>query len=173
MAAGSIAGAGLYSLGSKQLTVGSNNLSTTVSGTIADGGLGGGTGGSLVKVGTGTLTLTGANTYSGGTTINAGLVNFSAAGNFGTGMVTLNGGGLQWAAGTTTDISSRLAPLGASGATFDTNGNTVTLATGLSGTGGLTKQGEGLLNLTGNNTYTGPTTVNAGTLKVNGSLASA
>ena len=51
--AGSIAGAGTYFLGSKQLTVGSNNLSTTVSGTIQDGGMFGGVGGSLVKVGTG------------------------------------------------------------------------------------------------------------------------
>jgi autotransporter-associated beta strand protein len=64
--AGSIEGAGSYALGSKQLTTGSNNLSTTVSGVIS------GSGGSLVKVGSGTLTLTGANTYSGGTTVSAG-----------------------------------------------------------------------------------------------------
>ena len=56
MTAGSIEGAGTYELGSKALTVGSNNLSTEVSGTIVDGGVGG-TGGSLIKVGTGTLTL--------------------------------------------------------------------------------------------------------------------
>ena len=62
-------------------------------------------------------------------------------------------------AGTTTDISSRLAPLAASGGTFDTNGNNVTLATGLTGTGGLTKQARASLNLTGINTYTGPTAV--------------
>ena len=42
MTAGSIAGAGTYFLGSKQLTVGSNNLSTTVSGIIEDGGSAGG-----------------------------------------------------------------------------------------------------------------------------------
>ncbi|MBV8289605.1 MAG: autotransporter domain-containing protein, partial [Hyphomicrobiales bacterium] len=40
--AGSIAGAGTYSLGSNQLTVGGNNLSTTLSGTIQDGGSSGG-----------------------------------------------------------------------------------------------------------------------------------
>jgi autotransporter-associated beta strand protein len=70
--AGSIAGAGNYFLGANALTVGSNNLSTTVSGVIADGGAGGGTGGALVKVGTGTLTLSGTNTYTGATTVNAG-----------------------------------------------------------------------------------------------------
>ena len=66
MTAGSIEGAGTYFLGSKELIVGLNNLSTTVSGFIA------GDGGSLVKVGTGTLTLTGNNLYSGGTTIEDG-----------------------------------------------------------------------------------------------------
>jgi autotransporter-associated beta strand protein len=66
MTAGSIEGGGTFQLGSKQLTVGSNNLSTTVSGVIS------GTGGSLVKTGTGTLTLSGTNTYTGPTTVNAG-----------------------------------------------------------------------------------------------------
>ena len=70
--AGSIEGAGRFNLGSTTLTVGGNDLSTTVSGVIADGGSSGGTGGALVKVGNGTLTLTGANTYTGGTTINGG-----------------------------------------------------------------------------------------------------
>ena len=55
MTAGSIEGAGTFSLGSNQLTVGSNNLSTTVSGVIR------GTDGSLIKIGTGTLTLSGTN----------------------------------------------------------------------------------------------------------------
>jgi autotransporter-associated beta strand protein len=70
--AGSIAGGGNYFLGANALTVGSNNLSTTVSGVISDGGVGGGAGGALVKVGSGTLTLSGANTYTGTTTVNAG-----------------------------------------------------------------------------------------------------
>ena len=41
-----------------------------------------------------------------------GLINFNAANNFGTGQLTLNGGGLQWATGNTLDISSRLTALG-------------------------------------------------------------
>ena len=72
--AGSIEGAGRYRLGAKQLTVGSNNLSTEVSGVIS------GNGGSLVKVGTGTLTLSGADTYGGGTTVNAGILRLGTGG---------------------------------------------------------------------------------------------
>jgi outer membrane autotransporter protein len=160
--AGSIEGAGSYNLGSKQLTVGANNLSTTVSGVVADGGTGGGTGASLVKLGSGTLTLSGNNTYTGGTTVAGGLIKFSAANNFGSGTVILNGGGLQWATGTTTDISSKLAPLGAGGGIFDTNGSNVTLGSVLSGAGALTKAGNGILTLGAANTYSGGTTVSGG-----------
>jgi autotransporter-associated beta strand protein len=83
MSAGSIEGAGTFYLGGKALTVGSNNLSTTVSGIITDcvttPGLAacfvpGATGGSLIKVGSGTLTLTGANSYTGNTTVNDGML---------------------------------------------------------------------------------------------------
>ncbi|MGX4802422.1 autotransporter outer membrane beta-barrel domain-containing protein [Bradyrhizobium guangdongense] len=78
MTAGSIEGAGNYFLGAKELTVGGNNLSTTVSGVISDGRFdgdpAGGVGGSLVKVGAGTLTLSGANTYTGATTVNGGVL---------------------------------------------------------------------------------------------------
>jgi autotransporter-associated beta strand protein len=72
MTAGSIEGQGTYFLGSNALIVGGNNLSTTVAGTISDGGASGGTGGSLVKVGTGTLTLSGINSYTGATIVNGG-----------------------------------------------------------------------------------------------------
>ena len=90
MTAGSIAGAGTYFLGSKQLTVGSNNLSTTVSGTIQDGGEFGGVGGSLVKVGTGTLTIDGAGAYTGGTTVSEGAL---VVGDFANPTAALSGGG--------------------------------------------------------------------------------
>lgn len=159
--AGSIEGGGTISLSGRNLAVGSNNLSTAFSGIIADGGS------SLTKTGSGTLTLSGANTYSGGTTINGGLVNFTAGNNLGTGNVTLSGGGLQWASGNTLDISGRLNALGAGGATFDTNGNNVTLASVLTG-GALTKAGAGALTLSGANTYSGATTVSSGTLSLTG-----
>ncbi len=160
VSAGSIAGQGQYLLLGNELTVGSNNLSTEVSGVIA------GEGGSLVKIGTGTLTLSGTNTYDSGTTIRGGLINFNAANAFGTGAIALDGGGLQWATGTTTDISARLSALGNNGGTFDTNGNNVSFASPLTGSGGLTKTGSGTLTLTGANTYSGGTTISGGTLQI-------
>jgi autotransporter-associated beta strand protein len=99
MTAGSIEGAGTFFLGSKQLTVGLNNFSTEVSGRILDGGLSGGTGGSLVKVGSGTLILSGANSYTGATTLNEGalIVNGSIAASSG---LNVNAGTLLGGTGT-------------------------------------------------------------------------
>ena len=67
---GSIEGDGNVFLGRNNLTVGSNNLSTIFSGVIQDGGAAG----SLTKIGTGTLHLTGANTYTGDTKIQGGVL---------------------------------------------------------------------------------------------------
>jgi autotransporter-associated beta strand protein len=64
---GSIEGDGDIFLGGSQLAVGRNDLSTTFSGTIQNGGSNGGAGGSLVKIGGGKLVLANANTYTGGT----------------------------------------------------------------------------------------------------------
>ena len=91
--AGSIAGAGNYILPGKTLTVGSNNLSTEVSGVIV------GAGGSLVKTGSGTLTLSGTNTYTGTTTVNAGslLVDGSIASSS---LTTVNSGAALHGSGT-------------------------------------------------------------------------
>ena len=75
---GSLEGSGNVFLGKSglDLTVGSNNASTTFSGVIQDGGIhvGVGAGGSFTKIGTGTLTLTGSSTYTGSTLINEGLL---------------------------------------------------------------------------------------------------
>src|SRR5947207_2256102 len=65
---GSIEGDGDAFLGGNNLTIGSNRLSTTYSGVIE------GTGGSLTKIGSGTLILTGANTYSGDTNVMGGVL---------------------------------------------------------------------------------------------------
>src|SRR5262249_8988776 len=122
--------------------------------------------GGLTKSDAGILTLSNTNTYAGGTTVTGGLVNFAAAHNLGSGNITLNGGGMQWATGNTTDISSRLNALGAGGGTFDTNGNNVTLNSAIGGSGGVTKAGSGTLTLSAANGYTGGTAINGGTLSI-------
>jgi outer membrane autotransporter protein len=142
--AGSIAGAGTFLLGQNQLSVGSNDLSTTVSGTIQDGGASGGTGGALVKVGTGTLTLAGANSYTGGTTINAGTLQLGDGGASGSivGDVVNNG-------------------------TFAINRSDVFTFDGvISEAGAFQQNGSGTTILTAANSYIGGTTINAGTLQL-------
>ncbi len=93
---GSIEGDGLVFLGANKLTVGANDLSTTFSGLIQDGGIGGGTGGSLTKTGNSELSLTEANTYTGGTTLEAGtlLVKNETDSATGSGAVQVNAGTL-------------------------------------------------------------------------------
>jgi autotransporter-associated beta strand protein len=92
---GSVTSASL-SLGHNNLTIGSNNRSTGFAGFIQDGGQAGGIRGSLTKIGTGILRLLGFNTYTGGTTVNAGTLlavtrRHSATG---TGPVQVSGGTL-------------------------------------------------------------------------------
>jgi len=96
MPVGSIEGSGAVFLGANNLTVGGNNLSTTFSGVIQDGGLGGGIGGSLTKGGRGKLTLSKASTYTGGTTVSRGtlLVTNRTGSATGTGAVQVNKGTL-------------------------------------------------------------------------------
>jgi autotransporter-associated beta strand protein len=86
---GSLAGQGSVFLGANTLTIGSNNQSTTFSGVIQDSG-------ALTKTGTGTLTLAGANTYTGLTTVKAGVLKAAnrAGSATGTGAVTVNAGTL-------------------------------------------------------------------------------
>jgi autotransporter-associated beta strand protein len=136
---GSLEGSGNVFLGANTLSVGSNNASKTFSGVIQDGGIGGGTLGHLTKTGTGTLTLTGANTYTGGTTVNLGgslFVNNTTGSGTGTGSVTVNntgtilggsgsiGGGVIGNGAVTMASDTILAP-GATG-----NGSTAILHTG-------------------------------------------
>jgi autotransporter-associated beta strand protein len=109
--AGSIEGAGIFNLSYFSLAVGSNNLSTEVSGQIVDGGdpI---FQGSLIKVGTGKLTLSGVNTYGGPTVVDGGTlaVNSSIVSSS---SVTVNTGGTlggNGIVGNTTINGGRLAP---------------------------------------------------------------
>jgi outer membrane autotransporter protein len=188
--AGSIEGAGTYFLGSKAFTVGLNDLSTTVSGIIADGsteiiGISplttripltaatlSAVGGSLIKVGTGTLTLTGPNTYTGGTTFNGGILAVNHDGNLGTGPLRFGGGTLEAMASGGGISSNKAITLNAGGGTFLADaGTTSSLNAAISGVGSLTKDGPGALALTGTNFYGGGTILNAGVLTVNGAQA--
>ncbi|HAU6747458.1 TPA: fibronectin-binding autotransporter adhesin ShdA [Salmonella enterica subsp. enterica serovar Godesberg] len=110
------------------LQVGEGELKNTLSGS-----------GSLVKTGTGELTLNGDNDYSGGTTIDDGVLIADNADSLGTGAVA-NNGVLQVGEGE--------------------------LENTLSGSGSLVKTGTGELTLSGDNTYSGGTTISGGTLTV-------
>ncbi|ECJ4426910.1 fibronectin-binding autotransporter adhesin ShdA [Salmonella enterica subsp. enterica serovar Heidelberg] len=108
------------------LQVGEGELENTLSGS-----------GSLVKTGTGELTLSGDNSYSGGTTIIGGTLTADHADSLGTGAVA-NSGVLQVGEGE--------------------------LENTLSGSGSLVKTGTGELTLGGDNSYSGDTTIADGTL---------
>ncbi|UST53977.1 autotransporter outer membrane beta-barrel domain-containing protein [Comamonadaceae bacterium OTU4NAUVB1] len=78
-AIGSLDGAGDVRLGGATLTLGGLNLDDAIAGAIRDGGVAGGTGGAIVKRGTGTLVLSGANGHTGATAIDAGTLKAGAA----------------------------------------------------------------------------------------------
>ena len=158
LTAGSIAGAGLFQLGANELTVGGNNMSTDVSGDIS------GILGSLVKVGAGTLTLSG-NANLGGTTVDGGTL-------------AVNGGTLD-------AFNTIVGSTAGSSGTLDIGGggraNALNLIVGESGVGTLAVQNGGtvtdfggfvgdLPGSQGTATVSGPgsTWTNTGTIQVGG-----
>jgi len=118
--------------------------------------------GGLVKTDTGTLVLSGENTYAGGTRIDLGTLQVAADANLGdaAGGLAFDGGTLQT---TAAFDSARDVDLQAGGGTFLTDAG-LGLAGAITGVGTLTKDGEGTLTLAGANTYTGGTHVLDGTL---------
>ncbi len=121
--------------------------------------------GRLTKNGSGTLTLTADNTYTGGTVFAGGVVSVDKEVRLGGGDLTFNGGTLQ-VTGTGWTSTSRAVSLQAGGGTFDIEdaANNFAVTQGVTGAGGLMKSGTGTVTLSGVNTYTGGTTLTAGTL---------
>jgi autotransporter-associated beta strand protein len=132
---GSLAGAANVVANSGTLTVGTANTSTSYAGTISGAG-------GLEKVGTGSLSLAGANTYTGPTTVSSGTLVMAAGGSL--------------AAGSAVAVSS--------GATLAFDGfSTGTFANAVGGSGGLRVTG-GIVTLSGANSYSGGTVVAGGSL---------
>ena len=174
--------------GLSPITVGANST-LDISGAVF--GVGGLSWGGISKYGAGTLELTGGAGYASGLYLAAGTVAF-ASGSLSpvnsyspyqstAYAVDFEGNAtLQWAPGNTQDISGNQGNgyANATGikiadgvtATFDTNGNNVTLGTafalGTNMTSALTKTGAGALTLSAPSTYTGATNVNGGTLQI-------
>lgn len=177
--------------GSVTLTLaGSGTGVVTMSGVISAGS--GQRDYAITKTGTSTFSLTGANTYGGLTTINAGVLNIrngAALGSTAAGTTVASGAALQIQGGIT--VGAEALTLNGSGIASDgafrnisgnnsfggaitlastsmisSDSGTLTLTGVISGSGGLTKSGAGTLTLSGasSNTYTGATTVNQGTL---------
>jgi autotransporter-associated beta strand protein len=165
----SISGAGDITLGSAFLTTGGVSTSATFSGTMSGTGR-------LTKEGTGTFTLSGATTYTGATSVNAGTLQAGAMNAFS------SDSAFTVATGAIIDLDSFDQSIGSLAGAGDVTLGTATLTTGndntnttfsggISDTGGLTKIGTGIFTLSGTSGYTGATSVDAGTLLVNGSIA--
>lgn len=146
------------------LTVGGNNQPAAYAGALT------GNGGSLLKIGSGTQILSGANTYGGGTTLTAGKLSISSDNNIGgpAAAITFNGGVLQITGLGVTNIDSHTVNWSSFNGGFDiaTASNSFSVGQSIGGAGGLYKTGPGTLTLTASNNYTGATTVNAGVLSL-------
>lgn len=156
---GSLSGAGDVILGAKTLSTGGLNGDTEVSGVIS------GTGGSLVKVGTGTLTLSGANTYTGGTALKQGRLNLGHSQALGTGALAMDDGTTLGFSADGLTIANAIQLTGNNDPVIDTGAFNATLSGAISGGGFITKEGTGTLTLSGANNYTGATNVAQGTLR--------
>ena len=196
---------GLITLGSSVRINSDTNVNTltlsnagTITGSTFDisvGGVGnttissviGTTTGMLTKDGSGILTLSGANTYSGGTNLNAGTLRFGNTQAIGSGALVIVGGALDSTVVNLINANNNLQNwngdfsftgtqnlnLGTGAVTMSAsrtvtiNANTLTVGGSIPGSGlGLTKAGVGVLTLSGANTYTGETKITGGVLRL-------
>ena len=172
----SIADSAIYDGDNKARSVGGlnggGNIFNTDGLTVQSGTFGGvidNSNTSLIKTGAGTLTLTGNNAYTGGTTINAGTLKGNIA----------SGTDLSIAASAIYDGDNKARSVGGlngGGKILNTDGLTVQsgdFAGSIDNSNtSLTKTGAGTLTLSGTNTYTGMTTVRSGTLALGSELTS-
>jgi autotransporter-associated beta strand protein len=124
--------------------------------------------GAFRQAGSGTTELNAANSYSGGTQIDGGILRLASAQAIGTtGTVRFGGGTLQHTASNAVDYSSRIGDSTAA-IRIDTNGQNVSFSANLAATntGGLVKSGAGTLTMSGTNAFSGATEVLGGTLSV-------
>jgi len=121
--------------------------------------------GGLSKSGSGTLTLSASNSYSGATSVNGGILALGNASALSAGTLKFGGGTLQYSGANQVDYSSQIAN-SAGAISIDTNGQSITFGSALasSNTGGLVKNGNGTLTLSASNSYGGATAVNGGIL---------
>mgnify|MGYP006289413909 CR=1 FL=1 len=154
------------SAGSRSL----NNLTAadlTFNGTISNGNL------IIASTGAmGAIILGGTNSSGyANTSITSGTLSIAADSNLGNGTVTINGSSSLLKVTGTTQINKAIS-IGSNGGIISVDtANTADIAGVIGGNGNLTKQGAGVLTLSGANTHTGDTTLSAGKLQVNNGLA--
>jgi len=144
---------------------GSAAVGGEISGVISDSGT---TKATLLKTGSGTLILSGSNTYAGGTTINSGTLVADHNAALGSGLLTMAGGALSNSVGNTLANTINLQTDGTIGVLAT---KTLTLSGAITNVGALTKRGAGTLNLEAVNTFSGGFIIDNGTLAVGASGA--